>query len=67
MLSSGPQLFIDLGRGREAKYAPMGGPMQKHIAKAMPTWASAFERVAGDVTSERMALAYPDVNRLSKS
>jgi len=42
--------------GRVAKYAPIGGPIQKHIANAIPTWASALERVAGDVTSERIAL-----------
>lgn len=34
----------------------MGGPMQKQMAKAMPTWARAFARLAGVVTSERIAL-----------
>ena len=57
-LRSRPKLFIDLGRGRVAKYAPIGGPMQKHIANAIPTWASALDRVSGEVTSERMALRY---------
>lgn len=44
--------------GWEAKYAPMGGPMQKHIAKAMPTCARAFARLAGVVMSERIALLW---------
>ncbi len=44
------------GRGLVAKYAPTGGPTQKQIAKAMPTCARAFDRLAGVVTSERMAL-----------
>lgn len=35
----------------------MGGPMQKQIANAMPTCANAFERVAVEVTSERIALS----------
>ena len=30
--------------------------MQKQIAKAMPTWARALERVSRDVTSDRIAL-----------
>jgi hypothetical protein len=34
----------------------MGGPMQKQMAKAMPTWARAFARLAGVVMSERIAL-----------
>jgi hypothetical protein len=38
----------------------MGGPMQKQMAKAIPTLESALDRFAGGVTSEIMAL-----NRLS--
>ena len=34
----------------------MGGPIQKHIANAMPTCARAFARLAGVVMSERIAL-----------
>ena len=55
-LTSIPEAVKEGGRGRDAKYAPMGGPMQKHIANAMPTWARAFERVSGVVTSDKMAL-----------
>lgn len=57
ILSSTPQELIDGGKGLEAKYAPIGGPTQKQMAKAMPTWASALERLAAVVTSERIALA----------
>lgn len=34
----------------------MGGPTQKQIANAIPTWASDLERWAGVVMSERIAL-----------
>jgi len=56
-LRSRPKVFMEAGRGREAKYAPIGGPIQKHIAKAIPTWASALDRSAGVVTSDKIALA----------
>ena len=36
----------------------MGGPIQKHIANAMPTCARAFARFAGVVMSERIALLF---------
>ena len=55
-LSSMPEAVKEGGRGRDAKYAPMGGPMQKHIANAIPTCAKAFARVSGVVTSDKMAL-----------
>ena len=58
MLSPMPQLFHDSGKGLEAKYAPMGGPMQKQIANAMPICARALERVVGVVTSDMMALYF---------
>jgi hypothetical protein len=32
-----PSTVCRSATGWEAKYAPMGGPMQKHIANAMPT------------------------------
>jgi hypothetical protein len=51
-----PSLVCPSITGREAKYAPMGGPIQKHIANAMPTCARAFARLAGVVMSERIAL-----------
>lgn len=35
--SSMPDATIDEGNGFDAKYAPMGGPMMKQIANAMPT------------------------------
>jgi len=44
------------GRGLVAKYAPIGGPTQKQIAKAIPTWARALDLVACEETSERIAL-----------
>lgn len=44
------------GKGWIEKYAPIGGPMVKHIENAMPTNISAAERRAGGVISERMAL-----------
>ena len=56
-MTSMPEAVKEEGRGRDAKYAPMGGPMQKQIAKAMLTCARAFARVSGVVTSERMALS----------
>jgi len=58
ILSSSPYGFrkAGRGRGRDAKYAPMGGPMQKQIANAIPTCANVRERVAGVVISERIAL-----------
>ena len=56
MFSSMPRAPTDGGIGRDAKYAPIGGPMQKQIANAIPTWARALERFAGVVTSERIAL-----------
>jgi hypothetical protein len=56
MLSSIPELPIGIGKGREAKYAPIGGPMMKQIANAIPTFESAFPRLADVVTSERIAL-----------
>lgn len=65
-LRSRPRLFIDLGKGEEAKYAPIGGPMQKHTANAIPTCASALDRVSGEVTSERMALGIRSVKALKR-
>ena len=44
------------GSGFVAKYAPTGGPTQKQIANAIATCARAFERLAGVVMSERIAL-----------
>lgn len=35
----------------------MGGPIQKQMAKAIPTWAKALERFVGVVTSDKMAMA----------
>lgn len=35
MLNSNP--LKDDGTGRDAKYAPMGGPIMKQMAKAIPT------------------------------
>ena len=37
MLSSIPPGLNAGGTGREAKYAPIGGPIMKHIANAIPT------------------------------
>ena len=54
--NSNPDARKDEGRGLDAKYAPMGGPMQKQMANAIPTWASALERLAAVVMSDRMAL-----------
>ena len=60
MLNSNPQELIPDGKGLEAKCAPIGGPMQKQIAKAIPTCARALDRLAAVVTSERMALNTKD-------
>lgn len=56
MLNSNPPAVSDEGTGRVAKYAPIGGPIMKQIAKAIPTCASALARLAGVVTSEMIAL-----------
>lgn len=56
MLNSNPPPVKAPGRGREAKYAPIGGPIMKQIAKAIPTCANAFPRFSGVVMSEIMAL-----------
>ena len=53
------------GSGREAKYAPIGGPIMKQIAKAMPTWARALDRFAGVVISEMIALWPQNFVRIS--
>ena len=44
ILSSMPLLPRDKGTGREAKYAPIGGPMIKQMANAIPTCAKALAR-----------------------
>ena len=56
MLSSIPVKMGVCGNGRDAKYAPIGGPMQKQIEKAIPINASDRVRRSGGVMSERMAL-----------
>lgn len=53
------------GNGLEAKYAPMGGPIQKQMANAIPTEASALLRFAAEVMSDSMAMAswtFPSLN-----
>jgi hypothetical protein len=56
MLNSKPPAFHAEGIGFDAKYAPMGGPMMKQIANAIPICARALLRFAGVVMSERIAL-----------
>ena len=56
MLSSSPQLSTECGRGRDAKYAPIGGPIQKQMANAIPTYARPLDRLADVVTSDMIAL-----------
>jgi len=56
MLTLMSNACIARGRGLVAKYAPIGGPIQKQIAKAIPTWARALDLVACEETSERIAL-----------
>lgn len=46
ILSSRPHCLKAGGGGLDAKYAPMGGPIQKQMAKAIPTWASALDLAA---------------------
>jgi hypothetical protein len=44
------------GKGWIEKYAPIGGPIVKHIENAMPINISAAERRAGGVISDNIAL-----------